>query len=109
MPGMGVGIGLFLVLTVAEVVLLIGIIAGRPWLLFSLETTLSRVLPSFAFSYILVSHLAARELCSPDGGRHSKPSQRARAFPTPCRRPLSFLAHFSSKASCRCSRARGTR
>ena len=68
MPGMGVGIGLFLVLTVAEVVLLIGIIAGRPWLLFSLETTLSRVLPSFAFSYILVSHLAARELCSVDGG-----------------------------------------
>ena len=60
---MGLAIWVFLAVNAAWFALLLGILAGRPWLVCSLNTVLSRLLPSFSFLHILTAYLAAHDLC----------------------------------------------
>ena len=60
---MGLALAVFLTLNAASVVLFLGILAGRPWLVCSLNTALSRLLPGFSVLYILTAHLAAHDMC----------------------------------------------
>lgn len=47
----------------AYTVLLVGILAGRPWLFFSYETTLSKVVPTIALTAYVLSQGVAWEAC----------------------------------------------
>ena len=47
----------------AYTVLLVGILAGRPWLFFSYEATLSKVVPTIALTAYVLSQGVAWEAC----------------------------------------------
>jgi len=70
---------------------LIGILVGRPWQIFSFETVLTKVVPVTATAFFMCAQLAAWELCG-------APPQRARAEPTfkVTRTPADVLAMMST-------------
>jgi hypothetical protein len=54
---------MFVIGSLGWVGLLLGIMLGRPWLVYSLETTSVQVVPLVALPYFLVCYLASFELC----------------------------------------------
>ncbi len=61
-------ISLFLLLTIAEVTVLLGIIAGRPWLVCSLDAMLARVVPGLSMLYLCLCRAATDDLRRADFG-----------------------------------------